>query len=351
MSLQIGIVDKTGIFKITTVKNYKYDDLYKKCGFKSSNNFDKICEYQINETQNIKLYGKCKGTSPTINKFILPTNPNIKIYGNFAIILYTKSDVTNLSLEYWNGPCIQRINDINLISKKKDDEDDDDEDDEDDLYDDEDEYNNLYLTTEVEVVEDKDKDKDKDKEEEEDIIICSELQPEDYDITPNQTQNNIRKNVVNKFLKIINNELSKINLERGIYNYTIKEATTKNIPKTWDNKKFIRIYTDRIYSIYTNLTKNSSLLKQVNDGSLLTQTLAFMSHYEMFPERWDALIEKKMKIDKNKFENTMEASTDTFTCRKCKSKKCTYCQVQTRSADEPMTTFVTCLACGNKWKC
>jgi hypothetical protein len=26
-------------------------------------------------------------------------------------------------------------------------------------------------------------------------------------------------------------------------------------------------------------------------------------------------------------------------------------QMQTRSADEPMTTFVSCVACGNKWKC
>ena len=47
----------------------------------------------------------------------------------------------------------------------------------------------------------------------------------------------------------------------------------------------------------------------------------------------------------------MEASTDTFTCRICKSKECTYYQMQTRSADEPMTTFVTCINCNNRWKC
>ena len=36
---------------------------------------------------------------------------------------------------------------------------------------------------------------------------------------------------------------------------------------------------------------------------------------------------------------------------KCKGNKCRYYQMQTRSADEPMTTFVTCLSCANRWKC
>ena len=50
-------------------------------------------------------------------------------------------------------------------------------------------------------------------------------------------------------------------------------------------------------------------------------------------------------------EMNIDAATDTFTCRKCKKKKCSYYQMQTRSADEPMTTFVSCLSCGNRWKC
>ena len=45
-----------------------------------------------------------------------------------------------------------------------------------------------------------------------------------------------------------------------------------------------------------------------------------------------------------------EASTDAFKCGKCKQRACTYYQLQTRSADEPMTTFITCVNCGNRWK-
>ena len=47
----------------------------------------------------------------------------------------------------------------------------------------------------------------------------------------------------------------------------------------------------------------------------------------------------------------MDGNTDMFTCYKCKSTNCSYYQLQTRSADEPMTTYVTCLECGQRWKC
>lgn len=42
--------------------------------------------------------------------------------------------------------------------------------------------------------------------------------------------------------------------------------------------------------------------------------------------------------------------TDMFRCGKCRERKCTYYQMQTRSADEPMTVFVRCTVCGNRWK-
>lgn len=45
-----------------------------------------------------------------------------------------------------------------------------------------------------------------------------------------------------------------------------------------------------------------------------------------------------------------KASTNEFTCSRCKKKETTYYQLQTRSADEPMTTFVTCVNCNKRWK-
>ena len=62
------------------------------------------------------------------------------------------------------------------------------------------------------------------------------------------------------------------------------------------------------------------------------------------------IIKDFSKRDKNLTEIDMSAATDEFKCYKCKKRICTYYQLQTRSADEPMTTFVTCLSCGNRWK-
>mmetsp|Transcript_3251 Transcript_3251/g.5932 ORF Transcript_3251/g.5932 Transcript_3251/m.5932 type:complete len:317 (-) Transcript_3251:106-1056(-) len=49
-------------------------------------------------------------------------------------------------------------------------------------------------------------------------------------------------------------------------------------------------------------------------------------------------------------KHNKQASTDQFQCGKCKQRKTRYFQMQTRSADEPMTTFVTCVNCGHRWK-
>ena len=45
-----------------------------------------------------------------------------------------------------------------------------------------------------------------------------------------------------------------------------------------------------------------------------------------------------------------QATTNLFRCHKCKKRECTYYQLQTRSADEPMTTFVQCRNCDRRWK-
>ncbi len=140
-----------------------------------------------------------------------------------------------------------------------------------------------------------------------------------------------------------------INLEKGIHNWAIKEATNKKVVKKWDNQFFIQIYLDHLRSIYINL-KNDRLIKMVKNGEIKSQEIAFMTHQEMCPEKWEEAIKAKNIRDKNKFEQKLEAMTDRYTCKKCKSKRCSYYQLQTRSADEGITTYITCLDCGQRMK-
>ena len=159
-----------------------------------------------------------------------------------------------------------------------------------------------------------------------------------------------RKNIVDKFKILINNDIQSINLEKSIYNWAIKESKNKNIVKKWDNIYFTLIYIDKFRSILRNIT-SEELKNKIISREIKSHEVAFMTNQEMRPLHWQKLLDIKQERENNRYAPKMEANTDNFTCRKCSSNKCSYYQLQTRSADEPMTTFVTCINCGNRWKC
>ena len=75
-----------------------------------------------------------------------------------------------------------------------------------------------------------------------------------------------------------------------------------------------------------------------------------MTYQELFPEHWKKFLDEKHKKETCMYEDIIEAMTDEFKCGRCKNRQCSYYELQTRSADEGMTTFITCLKCGNRWK-
>lgn len=158
-----------------------------------------------------------------------------------------------------------------------------------------------------------------------------------------------RKNICEKIKVILEDNDLTINLEKGVFNYAIQEATYKKIIKKWENPLFVQLYIDRLRTIYINL-KNENILNQLKSKEITPQIVAFMTHQEMNSNRWEKLIEKKKILDTNRYTSNIEASTNLFTCKKCKSKRCTYYTMQTRSCDEPETIFITCLDCGKNFK-
>ena len=160
-----------------------------------------------------------------------------------------------------------------------------------------------------------------------------------------------RENVRKQLYKIINDEKISINVEKGLVNYSIDISKERNIVRKWDNKYFVIIYLERLRTLIFNLKKNEKLLSNLQSKTIRAHKLPFMTHQEMNPDRWELLINNKKIRDNNMYNPQEDANPDDFTCRRCKSKQCSYYQLQTRSADEPMTTFVTCISCGNRWKC
>ena len=159
-----------------------------------------------------------------------------------------------------------------------------------------------------------------------------------------------RNNITQYINRYVDNMIYSKNIEKGIYNYSILKAKREKIVKKWNNEYFVLIYLNKFKIIFHNI-KNESILSKIKNKELIPHKIAFMNHQELLPEKWkEKLEEKKFRLE-NKFFPKIEASTDNFTCGRCKSKACTYYQLQTRSADEPMTTFVTCTKCDNRWKC
>ncbi|NXG52562.1 TCEA3 protein, partial [Psilopogon haemacephalus] len=113
-------------------------------------------------------------------------------------------------------------------------------------------------------------------------------------------------------------------------------------------------YRNRVRSRISNLKdpKNPCLRRNVLCGDIQPSLIARMTAEEMASEELKRLRSAMTQeaIREHQMAKTGGTVTDLFQCGKCKKKNCTYNQVQTRSADEPMTTFVLCNECGNRWK-
>uniref|UniRef100_A0A6E8VYQ0 Transcription elongation factor n=1 Tax=Anopheles coluzzii TaxID=1518534 RepID=A0A6E8VYQ0_ANOCL len=113
-------------------------------------------------------------------------------------------------------------------------------------------------------------------------------------------------------------------------------------------------YKNRVRSRVANLKdpKNPSLRANFVSGAITAQRLAKMTSEEMASDEMKHLRDRFVKeaINDAQLATVQGTKTDLLKCGKCKKRNCTYNQLQTRSADEPMTTFVMCNECGHRWK-
>jgi len=153
------------------------------------------------------------------------------------------------------------------------------------------------------------------------------------------------------------------NIEKSLYNSTIRNGKKNGMILNWNNPKFKHSYKQRWICLNTNLSspKNEILRSDILSGKLKNlKEIAYLPPEKLWPNGPHS----QMKLKIKQKQAAKDASNDRlgedyqgmFECSKCRrmgasnTRKTTYYQLQTRSADEPMTTFVSCHGCGNRWK-
>jgi DNA-directed RNA polymerase subunit M/transcription elongation factor TFIIS len=202
-------------------------------------------------------------------------------------------------------------------------------------------------------------------------LVCEGIlveQPDKNNLPLNEKQNKI----VAIFQKLLfpKKTISNINknetlilreIERGIYNWTIKEADKNGFMCLWDDRQFLRIYTRKAISIYQNLkSDNKQLLTFImdttinntigNNQGLNAYKISFMTPSELCPEKYTEILDKLKEKEKVIFEKRATAGSKHYKCNKCGERDVSITSAQTRSGDEGSTLFFTCNNCGKQWK-
>lgn len=167
----------------------------------------------------------------------------------------------------------------------------------------------------------------------------------------------IREKVISNFTEVFNSTEMATQFEEFMLKNLVERSLKDAIEVDWSNRAFWNMYRNRAITLYENLKgsdsyvqNNQNLLEKLKSGELSLQSIAEMTAMDMCPSRWKDVIEQLIEKKKKLYASAQNASIFMW-CSSCKKKtKCDYYQLQTRSADEPMTTFVTCLECDKRWK-
>lgn len=169
--------------------------------------------------------------------------------------------------------------------------------------------------------------------------------------------NDYRSSMIKKVAHYFTGHLTKtevVELECAIYNNCIQEATKHHILRDWSFPMFQKMYERKMRFYCGNLhpesyIQNKNLLARYKKKEFRFEDLVTWNNTEIFPERNKDLAEKQFQREQRLLEGNKANATDQFFCGRCHKRQCTYYELQTRSADEPMTIFIQCVNCGKRW--
>ena len=337
-------------------------------------------KYKINEKENLLSFGYSCGDYLNNHELIpFKNNDNESVteyYGNILIIKcntsnncssFNSNDYEKIYTDYFCN-----INDLNSDNdelemsddeccsdqnNEGEEEEEDEEEDEDELDDEEDEEDeeeveNEELDSEENMSDNDDieafqkptiaKIKTKKPKDKKTVVDCFEP---DIPLTTEENciENDIRSKYTDIFKKLLKPDKA-IKLEQSIYNYSIEVCKERNLIYSANIQFLHKIYYNKCRSLYSNLDKdsyikNNKIMNKINQNKIKIEELPYMSYQALFPEHWKQIMDEKYKRDQMLYEQKPEANSDQFKCGRCKSRKTSYYELQTRGADEAMTTL------------
>ena len=144
-------------------------------------------------------------------------------------------------------------------------------------------------------------------------------------------------------------------MEIGIFNWCLAYAEAHRVMRSWKSPAFRDLYACKARSVFANIDPssyvgNTSLLSRLLNREVAPHDVAFMTPDKAYPERWQHVIDAKSQREEYMKSARPAAMTDQFVCKRCKSRRCEYTELQLRSCDEPATLFITCCDCSFRWR-
>jgi transcription elongation factor S-II len=350
------VLQQKGTIRQTTIASLEIEDIAKV--LRRAQHPEKIGEWHVEETRHA-IYGYTKGKTDTETKHELPPPyEEIELFGDILVVTYTTDGALHaLTADIWKQ----------FIESQKE---------EDNAEENEEEEDSESEAEEEEVVEEKEEEEAveviPEEEEEEEaprrrapprskkpnrrlpaFFALSEMEHASHADAEHPLRDRIRAVIALKLSMLPTSDQN--SLELGIFRSTMETCRMNDCWRRWENPEFQAHYEVIARRTITNLdptsyVKNKELLPNILSKTLSIEEVPFLPMTELFPEKWKAMVEHQVKQETQALEGEKDMATDMFKCTRCGKRQCTYYELQTRSADEPMTVFIRCISCGKQWR-
>ena len=204
------------------------------------------------------------------------------------------------------------------------------------------EYDEFYQSSTFQ--EDEEEEEENEEEEPGEAVVEEEdedVPTVDRELQPVHTVHASNVYVDHPLRTLVRDKFDSNEVETAILKKCAADAQQWFIDQSWDNPVFLNLYRNRAIDLY----RYKGLMPTMTVDEFVHSTPLTQN-----PERWAEIAQSTSEKEKATHSKKQTASIFLF-CKRCKKKsRCDYYQMQTRSADEPMTTFVTCLDCDKRWK-